>query len=60
VNKIMHTPITTLKSAAKDTEATTVIDVVRRIFNLKEQKEQNEKDGNRTGFEDPGEPGEKY
>jgi glutamyl-tRNA reductase len=60
VNKIMHTPITTLKSAAKDTEATTVIDVVRRIFNLTEQKEQNEKNGNRAGFEDPGEPGEKY
>jgi glutamyl-tRNA reductase len=60
VNKIMHTPITTLKSAARDAEATTVIDVVRRIFNLTEQKEQNEKDSNRTGFEDPGEPGEKY
>jgi glutamyl-tRNA reductase len=34
INKVMHTPITTLKSAAKDSEATTVIDVVKRLFNL--------------------------
>jgi len=34
INKVMHTPITTLKSAAKDSEATTVVDVVRRLFNL--------------------------
>jgi len=30
----MHTPITTLKTAARESEATTVIDVVRRLFNL--------------------------
>jgi glutamyl-tRNA reductase len=34
INKVMHTPITTLKSAAREPEATTVIDVVRRLFNL--------------------------
>jgi glutamyl-tRNA reductase len=34
INKVMHTPVTTLKSAARDAEATTVIDVVRRLFNL--------------------------
>jgi glutamyl-tRNA reductase len=34
INKIMHTPITTLKSAARDPESTTVIDVVRKLFNL--------------------------
>jgi glutamyl-tRNA reductase len=34
INKVMHTPITTLKSAVKESEATTVIDVVRRLFNL--------------------------
>jgi glutamyl-tRNA reductase len=34
INKVMHTPITTLKTAAKESEATTVIDVVRRLFNL--------------------------
>ena len=32
VNKIMHTPITTLKSAARESaEATTVIDLVRKL-----------------------------
>ena len=38
VNKIMHTPISTLKSAARDPEATTVIDLVRRLFNLQEKR----------------------
>jgi glutamyl-tRNA reductase len=37
VNKIMHTPISTLKTAARDSEATTVVDVVRRLFNLQEK-----------------------
>ena len=34
INKVMHTPITTLKTAAKASEVTTVIYVVRRLFNL--------------------------
>jgi glutamyl-tRNA reductase len=38
VNKIMHTPVSTLKTAASEPEATTVIDVVRRLFNLQENK----------------------
>jgi glutamyl-tRNA reductase len=38
INKVMHTPITTLKTAAKDSEATTVIDVVRRLFNLHDKE----------------------
>jgi glutamyl-tRNA reductase len=38
INKIMHTPITTLKSAARDSEATTVVELVRRIFNLRGQQ----------------------
>ena len=37
INKVMHTPITTLKTAAKEAEATTVIEVVRRLFNLHEK-----------------------
>jgi glutamyl-tRNA reductase len=37
INKVMHTPITTLKTAAKEAEATTVIEVVRRLFNLSGQ-----------------------
>ena len=40
INKVMHTPITTLKTAARDAEATTVIDVVRRLFNLREKDRQ--------------------
>jgi glutamyl-tRNA reductase len=40
VNKIMHTPISTLKTAARESEATTVIDLVRRLFNLQEKKAQ--------------------
>ena len=38
INKVMHTPITTLKTAAKDSEATTIIDVVRRLFNLRDRE----------------------
>jgi len=38
VNKIMHAPISTLKSAAKDPQATTVIDLIRKVFNLSEKK----------------------
>jgi glutamyl-tRNA reductase len=34
VNKIMHTPISTLKTAARESEATTIVDIVRRLFNL--------------------------
>jgi glutamyl-tRNA reductase len=42
INKIMHTPITTLKSAAREEQGTTVIDVVRRLFNL-QHKQADEK-----------------
>jgi len=38
VNKVLHAPISTLKSAAKDSEATTVIELIRRVFNLSEKK----------------------
>ena len=37
VNKIMHTPISTLKTAARDPESTTVIELVRRLFNLHDE-----------------------
>lgn len=37
VNKIMHTPISTLKTAAREAEATTIIDLIRRLFNLQEK-----------------------
>jgi glutamyl-tRNA reductase len=38
VNKIMHTPISTLKTAARESEATTVVEIVRRLFNLQEEE----------------------
>ncbi len=39
VNKIMHTPITTLKTAARESnEATTVVDLVRKLFGLRDAK----------------------
>jgi glutamyl-tRNA reductase len=34
INKLLHTPITTLKSSAAQPEAQTINDMVRRIFNL--------------------------
>jgi len=34
VNKILHTPMTTLKTAASQPEATTLVEVLRRLFNL--------------------------
>jgi glutamyl-tRNA reductase len=35
VNKILHEPITHLKSAAQEPDSRKAIDLVRRIFNLK-------------------------
>lgn len=49
INKIMHTPITTLKTAAREAEATTVIDVVRRLFNLQDRKPKSNSAGSTEG-----------
>ena len=47
VNKIMHTPITTLKSAARESaEATTVIDLVRKLFGLRDARKAAEDESN--------------
>jgi glutamyl-tRNA reductase len=35
INKLLHTPITTLKSSAAEPEAATIHEMIRRIFNLK-------------------------
>ena len=64
VNKVLHTPIHALKSAAtgkeKSTEATTLIEVVRKLFNLarsansqpaEELKSEPEKDEKKVGVE---------
>jgi glutamyl-tRNA reductase len=45
VNKIMHTPITTLKSAARESaEATTVVDLVRKLFGLRDAQKAAEEE----------------
>ncbi|MGA8430798.1 MAG: glutamyl-tRNA reductase [Candidatus Sulfotelmatobacter sp.] len=41
INKVMHTPVTTLKTAAKEAEATTLVEVVRRLFNLQAKEKQS-------------------
>jgi len=37
INKILHTPITTLKSAARDQGEGPVVELIRRIFNLEDK-----------------------
>src|SRR5437868_3922513 len=39
VNKVLHTPISALKTAARDPQATTVIELVRKLFNLQEESQ---------------------
>lgn len=34
INKVLHAPITELKSAARDPHATTIIELIRRLFQL--------------------------
>jgi len=49
INKIMHTPITTLKSAARESsESTTVIDLVRKLFNLRDSLKPNSEEEDAT------------
>jgi glutamyl-tRNA reductase len=58
INKVMHTPITTLKNAAKESEATTVVDVIRRLFNLQmkanQVPEQSQKPEHSRKKDEPG------
>jgi glutamyl-tRNA reductase len=54
VNKIMHTPVTTLKTAARDAEATTLVDIVRRLFNLQEKEKEKEKKAAKSAGESEG------
>lgn len=52
VNKILHTPITRLKSAATDPEITTLLESFRKIFNLQQRpkaERQSEDDAHRSG-----------
>lgn len=49
INKIMHTPITTLKTAAREEQGTTVIDVVRRLFNLQRKPDKDKSESAANG-----------
>jgi glutamyl-tRNA reductase len=49
INKIMHTPITTLKTAAREEQGTTVIDVVRRLFNLQHKQDKEKAESTPNG-----------
>ena len=49
VNKIMHTPISTLKTAARVSEATTVVELVRRLFNLQEKEKEKDRKAAQSG-----------
>jgi hypothetical protein len=44
----MHTPISTLKTAARDSESTTVIELVRRLFNLRDDEEREFTEASQT------------
>jgi len=47
INKIMHTPITTLKSAARESsESTTIVDLVRKLFNLRDTRKSESETSN--------------
>ena len=52
VNKIMHTPISALKTAARDQESATIVELVRRLFNLED--EQTRAAPSKSGGGDPG------
>jgi len=55
INKIMHTPITALKTAAREsTEATTVIDLVRKLFGLRDAKKAAAEESATAGSGKPG------
>jgi glutamyl-tRNA reductase len=60
INKIMHTPISTLKTAARDAESTTVVELVRRLFNLEDEQRnverEKEKHAAAAQSNDPGTP----
>jgi len=52
INKIMHTPISALKTAARDEGSTTVVELVRRMFNLEDEEKRAAASKSRGG--DPG------
>jgi len=54
VNKILHTPIRSLKSAAADPEITTLIESFRRLFDLQVKSPVTlEENASASGDDDP-------
>jgi glutamyl-tRNA reductase len=49
INKVVQKSITTLKTAAREAEATTVIDVVRRLFKLHDKEKGAAANGESSG-----------
>jgi hypothetical protein len=37
----MHTPVSALKTAARDQASTTVVELVRRLFNLEDEEKRS-------------------
>src|SRR6267142_780839 len=54
ISKIMHTPISTLKTAVSQTEATTVVDIVRWLFDLQDKKKEGDKKAAKSSGGDSG------
>jgi glutamyl-tRNA reductase len=54
ISKIMHTPITTLKTAVSQPEATTVVDIVRRLFDLHDKNHDKKKDDDKKTVKSSG------
>ncbi len=54
ISKIMHTPISTLKTAVSQPEAPTVVDIVRRLFDLQDKKKEDDKKAAKSSGKDSG------
>ena len=50
----MHTPISTLKTAVSQPEATTVVDIVRRLFDFQDKKKDDDRGAAKPSGADPG------
>ena len=54
ISKIMHTPISTLEDRGDQPEATTVVDIVRRLFDLQDKKKEDDKSAAKSSGGDSG------
>lgn len=48
VNKILHMPISSLKTAARDPQSTTMVELIRKMFKLRDEAETADKPANET------------